>query len=148
MALKKKKKKKKLKSVAKVAEEAAVLLQLLVRLKASDDNGYCSCCTCGVTRHFSDDMQGGHFISRIKTAHKLLEENINPQCAKCNGFLDGNHIPYTLYMVDMYGRDFVDELEATKNQTRKWIRHELEDEIKNLKEQIEEQKKRVCGVMI
>jgi hypothetical protein len=34
------------KPIGKLTDEAAILLQLLVRLKASDDNGYCSCVTC------------------------------------------------------------------------------------------------------
>ena len=59
------------KSIAKLVDEAATELQLLVRLKAADDNGYVSCVVCGVTRHYLDGMQGGHFISRSRLATKL-----------------------------------------------------------------------------
>ncbi len=129
------KKRKKPKSMAKAVNEAAELLQKLVRLKAADSNGYVQCVTCGVQKPWQE-MQGGHFISRVKTAHKLLEENIHPQCGKCNGYLRGNMVAYTLFMEDMYGREFVEHLLETQNQTKKYTKIEIE-EIKNeLKTQI------------
>ncbi|MEE8057192.1 MAG: recombination protein NinG [Pseudomonadales bacterium] len=138
--------KKKLKSIAKVSQQAAELLQLLARLKTADENGYCSCVTCGVTRHYKDRMQGGHFISRVRTATRLLEENIHPQCAYCNGPLKSNPVAYTLFMIDTYDREFVDELEILKHQTKKWSRFDLECEISVLRERIKEQEARVVGV--
>jgi len=129
------KKRKKQKSMAKVVNECAELLQKLVRLKAADSNGYVQCVTCGVKKPWQE-MQGGHFISRVKTAHKLLEENIHPQCGKCNGYLRGNMVAYTLYMEDMYGRDFVEELLATQNQTKKYSRPEIEEIKENLKKEL------------
>jgi len=127
------KKKKKLKSIAKLVEEAAVILQRIVRLKAADGQGYVQCVTCGIQQPWQD-MQGGHFISRVFTAHKLLEENINPQCPRCNGPLRGNQAAYTLFMVDTYGREWVDELLATKSQTKKYLRYEIEEVIDDLKD--------------
>ena len=121
--------------MAKLVNEAAELLQKLVRLKAADSNGYAQCVTCGVQKPWQE-LQGGHFISRVKTAHKLLEENIHPQCGKCNGYLRGNMVAYTLFMEDMYGREFVEHLLETQNQTKKYTKIEIE-EIKNeLKTQI------------
>lgn len=117
--------KRKTKSIAKLVEDAAVLMQLLVRVKAADDNGYVSCVTCGATRHYKDGMQGGHFIGRKWLATKLMEENIHPQCSCCNGPLKGNTIQYTLYMQDTYGREFVEELETLKHKSRKYHRAEV-----------------------
>lgn len=125
---------KKRKSIARLVEDAAVILQRIVRIKAADENGYVSCVTCGVTRQWNDGMQGGHFISRRYTAHKLTEENIHPQCQKCNGPLRGNQILYTTYMIDTYGREFVDDLERTKGQTKKYTRPEIEQIIQELRE--------------
>jgi hypothetical protein len=70
-------------TVAQEVEKAAKLLQRYVRLKASDDNGYCQCVTCGKVDHYKA-MQGGHFYSRRHTVFKLFEENIHPQCPACN----------------------------------------------------------------
>jgi hypothetical protein len=127
----------KTKSIARLTNDAAALLQKLVRMKAADSYGMAECVTCGVRKHWKE-LQGGHFISRVKTAHKLLEENIHPQCQRCNGPLRGNPIPYSLYMIDTYGREFVDELERTKNQGIKYCRADLLIKIRELKSEIEE----------
>ncbi len=137
--------KRKPKTLAKLSEDAATALQLLVRLKASDDNGYCSCVTCGVTRHYKDNMQGGHFIGRKWTATRLMEENVNSQCSECNMYKRGNIIPYTLYMIDTYGREFVEELEILKHKTVKWNRAELMDLIADLRERVRVEEERVIG---
>ena len=124
--------KRKPKTVPKMVEEAAVILQRIVRIKAADHAGYASCVTCGATKHWTE-LQGGHFFSRRHTAHKLREENVHCQCQYCNCFLKGNLIPYTVFMIDMYGRGFVDELEHTKNDIKKYSRGEILGIIEDLK---------------
>ena len=118
--------------------KAAALLQKLVRMKAADAEGWCECVTCGKRDHYKA-MDGGHFVSRQHTAHLLREENIHPQCKRCNKWLHGALDKYTLYMVDMYGRDFVDHLIATKTQVRKYTAAELEDIIAELRVRIKDQ---------
>lgn len=125
-------------TIAKLVEKAAEVIQLYVRMKYADDNGYVSCVTCGTTRHYKDGMQGGHFISRKWLATKLLEENIHPQCACCNGPLRGNNIQYTLFMIDTYGREFVEELEILKHQSRKYYRAEVLDITEEYKQKVKE----------
>ena len=132
------KSKKKTKSIAKLVEDAAVLLQAIVRLKAADDNGYVACVTCGIKKVWNDGMQGGHFIGRKWLATKLMEENIHPQCSCCNGPLRGNMIQYTLFMIEMYGRDFVEELEVLKHKSRKYYRGEVMDLIMEFRSQKKE----------
>ena len=92
-------------TVAQEVEKAAKLLQRYVRLKASDDNGYCHCVTCGKLDHYTA-MQGGHFYSRRHTVFKLFEENIHVQCPACNQWgMKTTKIQeaYRIYMEDMYG---------------------------------------------
>jgi hypothetical protein len=129
---------KKQKTVAKLREEAAVLLQKLVRMKAADDNGLASCVTCGKRQHYKE-MDGGHFISRKWTATKLVEENIHPQCKGCNQYASGRHDDYSLYMVDTYGIEMVRELNDKKRELCKQNRIELEDIKVELKLRIAEQ---------
>ena len=130
----------KAKPIGKLTDEAAVLLQKLVRMKAADDDGYASCVTCGVRKHWKE-LQGGHWIPRGNSSTKLMEENIHPQCAGCNGFGmkygDTAH-KYTLYMVDMYGRDEVERMIATKGKVHKWNRVDLMELIADFKQQIRE----------
>ena len=135
---------KKRKSIAKVSEDVAVLLQKLVRLENSDDNGYCSCVTCGTTKHYKE-LDGGHFVSRRYTATRLMKENIWPQCKGCNGYLKGNPIPYTLFMIDTYGKEFVHELHALKNESKKYTRDELAEMAEEFKDQIRYHENRVVG---
>lgn len=140
--------KRKTKTIAKLVDDAAVLLQKLVRMKASDDSGYCQCVTCGVTKHWKE-MQGGHFISRRYTATKLLEENIHPQCFGCNGprAKDGVvTVEYTNFMIDTYCREFVDELLVMKNATKKYTREEIAQISEELKERIKFQESRLAGM--
>lgn len=136
-------KKKKAVSLAKLSEKVAVSLQLLVRIKAADDNGYVSCVTCGVTRHYKDGMQGGHFISRTYKATRLMEENIHTQCQRCNGPKRGMAIEYTIFMTETYGKDFVADLVAMKQQTVKYIRSDLIAMKAGFDQQIRENEKRV-----
>jgi len=134
------------KTIAKIVDDAAVLLQKLVRLKAADDNGYCTCVTCGVKKIWNGGMQGGHFIDRRHKVTKIMEENIHPQCDYCNskfsnqGFIKGN---YTIYMQDMYGHDFVADLLGTKGQTKKFYRDEVLEIMKDFKAQIKLEEKRL-----
>ena len=126
-------------SIAKEVEKAAVLLQKLVRLKAADDNGYCSCVTCGAVKKWNDEMQGGHFFERGRSATKLLVGNVHPQCSGCNAFkmkTTGGVLDYRRYMVDMYGEDGVDELEALSRKVKKYTRAEVEDIAADFKAQI------------
>lgn len=126
------------KSIASLVNDAAKSAQLLVRVKAADNDGNVQCVTCGVIRHYRDRMQGGHFIGRKWLATKLLEENIHPQCACCNGPLKGNMIQYTLFMIDTYGTEFVEELERLKHESRKYYRDEVLEIIKETKELIKQ----------
>ena len=141
--------KKKAKTVQKLRKEALTTLQKLVRLKAADDNGYCSCVTCGVTKHWNDGMQGGHFIAKGNGGRNmwaLVEENVHPQCAGCNGFgikFGNAESRYTLYMEDMYGRDKVDEM-LEKNVVSKLDRIELQDLIDDWKDQINDHLERIA----
>lgn len=132
------------KTVAKLKQEAATLLQKLVRMKYADDFGMCQCVTCNKVQHWKE-MDGGHWISR-SSAHLLTEENIHPQCKGCNRFMSGCHEQYTLFMIDTYGMDTVREMASTKRQVMKYARVDLEDMITDYKKRIKEQEQRLAGV--
>jgi len=132
--------KKKPKSIASMRNDVAELVQRLVRLKAADSNGMCKCWTCDTVKHWKE-MQGGHFIERGKTATKMLEENIHPQCPSCNqwGMKKASTVLiYRAAMVDMYGEDFVKWLEAEAKRVVRHARQELQALIDDYKRQIAE----------
>jgi len=137
------KSKRKPKSTAKLLEEAAVLVQKLVRMKAADDSGICKCTTCPKHYHWKD-MDGGHFISRRYKATKITEEQINPQCVGCNRFPDYfTHENYKAFMVDRHGADYVEWLERESQKVKKWTAFEIEELARHFREQIAEQETRL-----
>lgn len=137
--------KRKQKSMAALIEDAAKLLQKLVRMKAADNNGFCKCVTCGKSHHYKE-MQGGHFIERRKISVKLVEENINPQCEYCNqwGMKQASCVlAYNDWMVEMHGAQFVEDLKRQSRQVRKYTRGEVEDMAADFRARIAEQEQRI-----
>ncbi len=121
----------KLKTMARLKEDCAVTLQLLVRVKAAvaaNRNGQVQCVTCGKWDHYKA-MQGGHFLERGRGATKLVEENCAPQCPQCNAWkmkTTSGVLAYRDYMVATYGEKAVQELIALSKQVWKPTRSEVE----------------------
>jgi len=91
------------------------------------------CFTCGAKKDWKD-MHAGHFVPKGSYSDTEFEEtNIHCQCPKCNTFLGGNLTEYTIRMIDMYGRDYVDELMRRKHITKKWTKEELKELIEYYK---------------
>ena len=97
-------------TLSTVRNKALMLMQLLRRLQEATDNGYVYCISCGAIHHYTQ-AQGGHYIPRRHRATELEEDNINPQCARCNGFLSGNQILYRDNLVKTIGLERVERLE-------------------------------------
>ena len=117
------------KSNAKLLDECAVLMQKIVRMKAAihAKSAYIHCVTCGKQDHWKL-MQGGHWISRTWTVHKVCEENIHPQCVSCNKYRPERVADdYTMYMVDYYGIDWVEDMVRAKHEICKRPRQEITD---------------------
>lgn len=127
----------KVKTVGKLRQEAMTLMQKYVRLKQYATDGFCTCCTCGKTGDWRS-FDGGHYISRQYTGTCLLEENVHPQCKGCNRFMAGKHDEYTMYMINTYGVDFLEELNRLKHDGKKFTRGDLLDMIEDLKSKIKE----------
>ena len=98
-----------------------------IRRKHADDNGYVSCVTCGITKHWKE-MQAGHFIPQAQgDACRYIEENIHPQDYRCNINLGGNGPEYNAYMLEMYGQEKINELRRLSKTTVKLSISDLED---------------------
>lgn len=67
----------------RLEEKAWTLTSRIVRLKAADDQGYCRCFTCGVSKHWKQ-IDAGHWLSRGKKPTKYHRQNIRVQCKRCN----------------------------------------------------------------
>jgi hypothetical protein len=137
------------KTISKVVEDCAVALQKVVRMKAAiaeNLDGYVTCVSCGVKKHWKE-LDAGHYFSRGDKSVKLMEENIHPQCKGCNIRMSHGDTKvvtaYRRHMVDMYGEDFLDHLEALAWTPTKFNRAEIEALTKTLKAQIKEYESQV-----
>lgn len=88
-----------------------VLVQTVCRCKGAflkDGEIVNKCVTCGrVCPCFGKGcMQGGHFIPRGCRCTRWIDENVHPQCDRCNGFLAGNYIMYSRYMQKKYPKEY------------------------------------------
>ena len=126
--------------------KALKLIQKLSRIAAADDNGYAQCVSCKETHHYKD-MDGGHFYPKGNCSFWALEkENVHPQCKGCNGYGMRYGIAaqqYTLWMIDYYGREFVEEMEAQKRSVKKIYKAEYESMIKEFTAEIKHHEQRI-----
>lgn len=109
-----------------------------IRLKdAFEEDGIllAKCVTCGTVKHWKK-LQNGHYYSRGRYPTRWDEDNCHVQCARCNIFLKGRYIEYTLFMIDTYGRDFVDELGIKSINPAKISSIDLKGKIEEYKEKV------------
>ncbi len=119
--------------------KALDLIQKLARVSEADDNGYCRCVSCGESKRWNEG-DGGHYIPKGNSSYWSLEiENVHFQCKGCNGYemkYGTATQEYTKWMIDYYGREFVDDMEVTKRNVRKFYKSDYEEMIKEFKEKI------------
>lgn len=93
------------------------------------------CCTCGVVQDITK-MDAGHYISRGKYATRWSEDNVHPQCKRCNIFLKGNYTAYALFMIKTYGYSKLQELDRRSKSTEKIYTYELVEKIEYYTEKV------------
>ena len=113
------------------------VFSLYIRLRDSDENGFCTCYTCGKVAHYKE-MQNGHFWSRTHLSTRFNEDNCKVQCVGCNIFKKGNYIVYTKRLLKELGEEKFDELERLKNSTVKISKAEYEQMIEHYNQKIKE----------
>lgn len=80
--------------------------------------GDATCVTCGVKKPWKE-LQNGHFYTRGRYPTRWDDDNCHVQCYRCNIALKGNYINYTKYMINRYGMEYLDILEAKSLSTVK-----------------------------
>lgn len=124
----------KVKSRSHLVKELDSVFSKYIRIVKSID-GVGKCITCGETDSWVY-LQCGHFFTRGRYATRWDLDNCHIQCLRCNVFLNGNYINYTRYMIDRYGRKFVDELERKSLTTVKITTAEIKDMIQEYKDKL------------
>lgn len=97
------------KSVSYYREKCIASFCKLVRLQQADEEGYCTCITCG-KRVKWNKCDGGHFISRTVIPICIAEGNVNAQCKKDNAYYGGLPILYERKLREKIGDERVDWL--------------------------------------
>ena len=127
--------------------EALIVAQELARISRADDNGFCTCVTCGHIGRWNDGFDGGHYIAKGSSSYWMLDpRNIWPQCKPCNGNgmkFDGIESLYTLFMIREFGEEFVIQMQDVKKTTVKRTTNDYNDFIKSAKAEVAKHKKRI-----
>lgn len=126
---------------------ALEVAQELARISSADDNGYCTCVTCGHVGRWNDGFDGGHYIPKSVSTYWMLDpRNIHPQCKSCNGNgmkYGGKEAIYTLWMIDTYGREFVEHMEAMSKKVTRRTAKGYNEFIETARAEIAKHKKRI-----
>ena len=99
---------------------------LYIRKKGASFQGYNRCVSCGAVKKWQD-FDAGHFIHGVTKATYFEESNVHPQCRKCNTYLSGKLIEYTLYMLRTYSKEEIDRLRELSYKTKRWTIKELKE---------------------
>jgi len=110
---------------SKLVKDLDAAFSIYIRMTKSV-NGLGTCVTCGTIKPWRE-MQNGHFYTRGRYPTRWDIDNCHIQDAACNVFLKGNYINYTKYMIDTYGREFIDELELKSRQIVKYKNFQLQE---------------------
>ena len=98
-------------------DKADKLASLHIRQKYADHAGNVKCVSCDSVLPWKES-HCAHFIERGKKATRWLEENLHVACCSCNTFHKELHMRgYTLFMLDTYGRELIDELRELEKKT-------------------------------
>lgn len=107
-----------------------------IRLRDSKQGAF-QCVSCRKYKPYSQ-ADCGHFVNRRFMALRWAEKNCHAQCRSCNRFSEGAGSEYTLFMIDTYGREYVDYLNSYKNEVVKYSDFELEQLIKDYTKRVKD----------
>ena len=113
------------------------LMSEWVRRRDADEGGTTRCVTCRAPIYWKE-AQAGHFVGGRTNAVLFHPDLVHVQCYVCNCIRHGNYAAYTLFMLDRYGREKVEEFLALKHKTVKLTRSDLEELIADFIQKLEE----------
>ena len=85
-----------------------------IRLTHADEDGICTCFTCGKRLHWSQ-IQNGHFVSRGKLATRWRPDNCRPQCYGCNITRNGEQWKFGQALDAYYGQGHAEKMFRLSN---------------------------------
>lgn len=95
-----------------------------IRRRNADVEGFTSCYTCGVRKHYKE-LQCGHFCPRQYLALRYDETNCQTQCYACNMLYNGQPSAFAVRLKQDYGEDIVEKLEKRRQELTRYCPYEL-----------------------
>lgn len=111
-------------SVSYYKKKLDTIFSLFIRLRDSDEHGYASCYTCGVTKHYKE-LQCGHFAPRQYLSLRYDERNCHTQCYACNMLYNGQPSAYAEHLKRDYGEEILTEIEQKRKEVTKNFPYEV-----------------------
>ena len=108
----------KVKSISKYIKEADAAMSIFVRTEEADNDGICTCYTCGYRAPIKK-MQNGHLVSRYYKATRWDRRNCRVQCITCNMWRNGMTPHFAAKLKQELGEGIVDELYEKARQITK-----------------------------
>lgn len=105
------------------------IFSLYIRLRDAMPNGYVRCISCGKIKAF-DEVDCGHYHSRIHMATRFDEDNCNAECRYCNRMSADHLDKYAINLVKKIGKNRFDLLRIKASSSKHWLDCELEQMIK------------------
>ena len=124
----------------KLVKDLDKVFSLFIRMRASDENGYATCFTCGQVKKWKEG-DAGHFISRGAYSTRWNETNVQFQDKKCNIFQSGQQYLFSVALDRLHGEGTADALYAMSRQTRKYGVGEIKAMIEIYKDKVERLKR-------
>jgi hypothetical protein len=107
-----------------IKKKAMIAFSRYIRTKHADTDGLVECYTCGVKRHWKDQMHAGHYHhSRLD----FDERNRRPQCSGCNTYRDGKLDYFSERLTLEYGVEGMAQLRFEANQNQKYDKEWLKE---------------------
>jgi hypothetical protein len=124
----------------KLVKDLDKVFSLFIRMRASDENGYATCFTCGQVKKWKEG-DAGHFISRGAYSTRWNETNVQFQDKKCNIFQSGQQYLFSVALNRLHGEGTADALYLMSRQTRKYGVGEIKAMIEIYKDKVERLKR-------
>lgn len=112
------------KSRKSIVKRLDTVFSLYIRLKNSDENGFCKCISCQKIQHYKE-VDAGHFISRRHMSTRYDVDNVFPQCRYCNRYVAGNQWLYS-QALEKIKKNLPEKLYLKSKQTVKYSNDDLE----------------------
>ena len=112
------------KSRKSIVKRLDTVFSLYIRLKDSDENGFCKCISCQKIQHYKE-VDAGHFISRRHMSTRYDVNNVFPQCRYCNRYVAGNQWLYS-QALEKIKKNLPEKLYLKSKQTVKYSNDDLE----------------------